>query len=93
MMHKFWKYLRDVVQCIRSSYCIDKLLYLFLQRNSTFKHTHMGAFNVSCGMCSNFVSLILKDSDMDSENVNLIQLSVPDGQKTCIAKDVSSIGI
>ena len=55
----------------------------------------MGAFDVSCGMCSNFVSLILTDSDMDSENVNLIRLSVPDGQKwpDGIAKDVSSIGM
>ena len=40
------------------------------------------------------VSLVLKDSDMDSENLSsLIQLSVSDGQKTDSSKDVSFIGI
>ena len=40
------------------------------------------------------VSLVLKDSDMDSENLNsLIRLSVSDGQKTDTSKVVSVIGI
>ena len=40
------------------------------------------------------VSLILKDSDMDSENLSsLIRLSVSEGQKTDSSKVVSVIGI
>ena len=40
------------------------------------------------------VSLVLKDSDMDSENLSsLILLSVSDGQKTDSSKVVSVIGI
>ena len=40
------------------------------------------------------VSFILKDSDMDSENLSLlIRLSVSDGQKTDSSKVVSVIGI
>ena len=40
------------------------------------------------------VSLVLKDGDMDSENLSLlIRLSVSDGQKTDSSKVVSVIGI
>ena len=40
------------------------------------------------------VSLVLKDSDMESENLSsLIRLSVSDGQKTDSSKVVSFIGI
>ena len=40
------------------------------------------------------VSLVLKDSGMDSENLSsLIQLSASDGQKTDSSKVVSAIGI
>ena len=40
------------------------------------------------------VSLVLKDSDMDSENLSsLIRLSVSDGQKTDSSNVVSVIGI
>ena len=40
------------------------------------------------------VSLVLKDSDTESENLSsLIQLSVSDGQKTDCSIDVSFIGI
>ena len=40
------------------------------------------------------VSLVLKDSDMDSENLSsLIRLSVSDGQKTDSSKVVLVIGI
>ena len=40
------------------------------------------------------VSLVLKNSDMDSENLSsLIRLSVSDGQKTDSSKAVSVIGI
>ena len=39
-------------------------------------------------------SLVLKDSDMESENLSyLIGLSVSGGQKTDSSKDVSLIGI
>ena len=39
------------------------------------------------------ISLILKDSDMDSENLSsLIRLSVSDGQKTDSSKVVSFVG-
>ena len=61
----------------------------------------MGAFDVSCIVCSNvnvFVlyfatnpSLILRDSDTDPENVSLIRLSVSDGQKIGSSKGVSLI--
>ena len=40
------------------------------------------------------VSLVLKDSDMDLENLSsLIRLSVSDGQKTDSSKVISDIGI
>ena len=40
------------------------------------------------------VSLVLKESDMESENLSLlIRLSVSDSQKTDSSKDVSFIGI
>ena len=39
------------------------------------------------------ISLVLKDSDTDSENVSLIRLSVSDGQKTSSSKGESLIGI
>ena len=40
------------------------------------------------------VSLVLKDSDMDSQNLSsVIQLSVSDAQKTDSSKVVSFIGI
>ena len=43
-------------------------------------------------MFSNVISLVLRDSDTDSENVSLIRHSVSDGQKTCNSKGVSLIG-
>ena len=49
----------------------------------------MGIFDFSCGMFSNVISLVLRDSDTDSENVSLIRRSVSDGQKTCSSKGVS----
>ena len=40
------------------------------------------------------VSLVLQDSDMESENLSsLIQLSISDGRKTDSSKGVSLIGI
>ena len=70
-------------------YCI----YLF-----RLKRNYVRTFDVSCGMfsnvtISNFISLVLRDSDTDPENVSLIRRSVSDGQKTCISKSVSFIGI
>ena len=43
--------------------------------------------NVSGHMFNNVISLILRDSDTNSENINLIRLSVSDGQKICSSKD------
>ena len=43
-------------------------------------------------MFSNVISLVLSDSDSDSENVSLIRRLVSDGQKTCISKGISLIG-
>ena len=41
-------------------------------------------------MCQvNYSHLTLRDSNTDSENVNLIRHSVSDGQKTCSPKGVS----
>ena len=53
MMRKIWKYLRYVIQCVRSSCCINNLFikYLFLKRNSIFKRNYAVTFDVSCGMC------------------------------------------
>ena len=84
MMRKIWKYPRDVIQCIRASYCIDNLsiIYLFFKRFSVFKCNYGGTFDVSWVMFSNVFSLVVRDSDMDSENVSLIRRSVSDGQKT-----------
>ena len=59
------------------------LLYTFSQRNSIFKLNYAGKFNVSCGMFSNIISLILRASDTDSENASLLWRYVSDGQKTC----------
>ena len=99
VMHKIWKYKRDVIQCVRSSYCIDNLfiIYLFL-KYSIFKRNYLETYDVSCSMfsnviISNIISLILRDNDLDSENVSLIRLSMSDGQKTCNSNVVSLIGI
>ena len=88
------------MQCIRSSYCIDNFFYYipFPPKKIHFKRNYVGTFDdVSCGMFSNFIisniiSLVLSDSDTESENVNLIRCSVSDGQKTCSSKVVSLIG-
>ena len=51
-------------------------------------------FSVSGSKLETDVSLVLKDSNMDSENLcSLIRLSVSDGQKTDNSKVVSFIGI
>ena len=80
---------------MRSSYYIGSLfiIYFFLKRNYVFTCNYMGTCDVSCVCFSNVISLILRDSIMDSENVSLIQPSVSDGQKTCSSKGVSLIGI
>ena len=94
MMRKIWKYPQDVIQCVsRSSYCIDNsfIMYLFFKRNSI-------TFDVSCGMLSNVIicnviSLVLRGTDTDSENVSLIRHSLSDGQKICSSNGVSLTGI
>ena len=53
------------------------LLYTFSAKEIPFKHNYMGTSYVSCGMFSNVIirnviSLILRDSDTDLENVSLI---------------------
>ena len=72
------------------------LLYTFSSREIPFKCNYVETFDVSCGMfsyviISNAISLIL--SDMDSENISLIQHSVSNGQKTCSSKGVLLMGI
>ena len=49
--------------------------------------------DVSCGMFSDVISLVLRNCNTDSENESLIRLSVPDDQKTCSSKGVSLRGI
>ena len=56
------------------------IMYLFFKRNSIFKHNYARTFDVSCGMFSNVISLILRDGDTDSEIISLIWRSVSDGQ-------------
>ena len=68
-------------------------MYLSLKRNSVLKCNYAGTIGVSCGMLNDVISIILKNSDTDSESVSLIQRSVSDGQKTCTSKGVSLIGI
>ena len=69
------------------------IIYLSLKRNSIFERNYAGTFDVSCNMFSDDISLVLRDSNINSENISLIQLSISDGQKTCNAKSVSLIGI
>ena len=85
MMRKVWKYPRDVIQYVRSSYYIDNLfiIYPFLKLNSTFKRNNAEVLNAYCGIIRYVTSLVLRDSDTGSENVTLIRRSVPDGQETC----------
>ena len=42
---------------------------------------------------SDVVRLVVRDSDMDSEDVSLIQSSVSEGQRKCSSKGVLSIGV
>ena len=78
-----------MIQCVSSIYCIGKLfiIYLSLKRNPNFKHNYSGTFDVSCGMFSNVISLMLR---LMSENVTLIRRWVSDGKKH--AKGISLIG-
>ena len=70
------------------------LLYIsFPRKKSIMKRDYAGTFDVSCGMFSNVISLVLRNSDTDPENVSLIRRSVSDGQKTCRSKGVSLISI
>ena len=78
---------------------LESLRYIpFPQKKFHFKRNYVGKLDISCGMfsndiISNVISLVLKDGDMDSENLSLIWRSVSDGQKTSSSKDVSLIGI
>ena len=60
------------MQYVRTSYCIDNLfiIYIFRKRNSILNITtrEAGAYDF-CGMSRNVISLIFRDSDMDSENI------------------------
>ena len=83
MMRKIWKYPRDVIQCVRLSYCSDNIfiIYIFSQKKfhlSVITREHL---------------TFLADSDTDSENVSLVRRSVSDGQKPCSSKGVSLMGI
>ena len=92
MMCKIEKYPQDMIQCIRSSFCIANfcIIYPFLKRISMVKCNYAGTVDISCGILSNVIlfspSLVLRESDTDSENISLILLTVSDGQKTCSLK-------
>ena len=49
-------------------------IYLSSKLNSDFKCNYAGTYAVYCGMFSSDISLVLRDCDMDSENISLIQL-------------------
>ena len=68
------------------------------KKEINFKRNYAGTFDVSCGMFSNVpisstINLVLRGSDTDSENVNLIRRSISEGQKTYSSKGVPLIGI
>ena len=79
-------------QCVRSSNCVDNLfiIYLFLKRNPISRRNYAGTLDVSFDTFNNAISLVLRDSDTDSENVS--QRSGSNGQKTWSSKSVSLIG-
>ena len=71
--------------------CIDYLysIYIFLKKLSIFKRHYAGTFDVSCGMFSNVISLVLGYSEnlyleklysenIYSEKVSLIWRSISD---------------
>ena len=98
LMRKILKYLRDVVLCVGSSYWLHWWFvnYIhFLKRNSIFKRNNDRAFALPAVFFINVnvISLVLRDSDTDSENVSLIRRSVSNSQKTCSSTGVSLIGI
>ena len=58
MMRYIKKYPRDVIQCVRSTYCIDNLfiVYIYLKRNSIFKRYYAAFFDVSGSIISTVTS-------------------------------------
>ena len=80
-----WPHPRDVMLYAISSYYYDNMFIICLFSDILF-------FLILKPVL--VVSLVLKDSNMDSENLSsLIRLSVSDGQKTDSSKVVSVIGI
>ena len=69
---------------------------LLMPRHHVF-HLWFYAWNLLCNLAAKqvtHVSLVLKDSDMKSENfISLIWLSVSDGSKTDSSNIVSFIGL
>ena len=59
---------------------------------SVFEGFFLPTFMFSNVIISSVISLVLRDSDTDSENVSLTQCSVSDGQKTLSSKGVSLLG-
>ena len=51
------------------------------------------AFLMACSVISKVISLVLRDSDTDSESVSLRLRSVSGGQKTCSSKGLSLMGL
>ena len=92
VMCKICKYSRDVIPCVRSSYCIVSIICL-LYTFSFKEYLNVKIWSMFSNVIVFSPSLILRDSDTDSENVSLIRLSVLHGQKTCSSKVVSLIGI
>ena len=72
----------------RSSYCYNNIFIIYL-----FSEIFFLFYKLFWSFITD-VSLILMDSDTESEHPSLlIQLSVSDGQKTDSSEDVSFIGI
>ena len=82
-----------MIQCVGASYCIYNLFIIYLLLKKHYKRYYAGTFDVPYGMFNNAISLVLGDSETDSENIILIWRSVSDGQKTCSSMDVSLIDV
>ena len=85
---------------MRECFAITFCQVIFTSYNMTFRHhdpvsgSVLEVYVTSPQKQVTDVSLVLKNSDMDSENLkSLIRLSVSNGQKTESSKVVSFIGI
>ena len=73
-------------------YATDQVIVLIiclLYTSSILNINYGETLDVSCAIVCNVISLVFGDGATDSENVNLIRRSVPDGQITCSSKGIS----